>query len=367
MAIYRKTKNGTWYFSVYVPGQPRRLRGSCNTTIRAEAQLIEQTMRLAASRKAPKEHVINIIEALYGETSRPDIPLDAVEAACARIGQTAGKPPSPRTRQARRTALGHLSRWAAKYCPRLSGARGIGRAEAQAFAAQLVRDGLSDKSRANLLGDLSAMWNTLKRENDGMDNPWPLARPMRVEQRRLGTFTPDEARRIFEAGDRDGEGWGLAARIAAATGLRYGDIAHLRYGDIRDGAIDIEPRKTKGRGIRVVVPLPPDVAARIGTGSPDALLFPKHARGYSYCWAKKHPFANIMAAAGVEANGRTFHSFRHFFRTQLAKAGVSDEIAMKLGGWTQRTTADRYDHDGRAKEKAAAVAAAWALTEAEAD
>jgi integrase len=190
---------------------------------------------------------------------------------------------------------------------------------------------------------------------------------MRVEQRRLGTFTPDEARRIFEAGDRDGEGWGLAARIAAATGLRYGDIAHLRYGDIRDGAIDIEPRKTKGRGIRVVVPLPPDVAARIGTGSPDALLFPKHARGYSYCWAKKHPFADIMAAAGVEANGRTFHSFRHYFRTQLAKAGVSDEIAMKLGGWTQRTTADRYDHDGRAKEKAAAVAAAWALTEAEAD
>ncbi len=366
MAIYRKTKNGTWYFSVYVPGQPRRLRGSCNTTIRAEAQLIEQTMRLAASRKAPKEHVINIIEALYGETSRPDIPLDAVEAACARIGQTAGKPPSPRTRQARRTALGHLSRWAAKYCPRLSGARGIGRAEAQAFAAQLVRDGLSDKSRANLLGDLSAMWNTLKRENDGMDNPWPLARPMRVEQRRLGTFTPDEARRIFEAGDRDGEGWGLAARIAAATGLRYGDIAHLRFGNVRNGAIILQPRKTAAFGINVFLPLPPLVLEMIGTGAPDAFILPEHASGYGRGWVGKHPFSAVLRLAGIDPGaGYSFHSWRHYFRTQLARAGVRDDVAMRLGGWTQRDTAARYDHDDHRDELAKAIKSAWALAEGE--
>jgi len=51
----------------------------------------------------------------------------------------------------------------------------------------------------------------------------------------------------------------------------------------------------------------------------------------------------------------TFHSWRHTFRTRLAEAGVSDEIAKWLGGWTVDKTALRYDHDGRIAELAAAV------------
>ena len=51
-------------------------------------------------------------------------------------------------------------------------------------------------------------------------------------------------------------------------------------------------------------------------------------------------------------------------------------ISNELGGYCycetcrkkfQEWLADRYDHDGRAKEKAAAVAAAWALTETTGD
>ena len=49
-------------------------------------------------------------------------------------------------------------------------------------------------------------------------------------------------------------------------------------------------------------------------------------------------------------DGFTFHSWRHTFRTRLAEAGVSDEIAKRLGGWTVDKTAARYDHDGRLKE-----------------
>ena len=53
----------------------------------------------------------------------------------------------------------------------------------------------------------------------------------------------------------------------------------------------------------------------------------------------------------------TFHSWRHTFRTRFAEAGVSDEIAKRLGGWTVDKTAMRYDHDGRIAELAAAVEA----------
>jgi integrase len=324
-------------------------------------------MRLAASRKAPKEHVIKIIEALYGETSRPDIPLEAAEAEVARIATVAGRPPSAGLRQDRRSAIMHLQRWADRFRPNLPGARAIGRAEAQSFAMWMTKEGRSDKTRWNLIGILSTMWNVLRREHEGLENPWPLARPMHVSSSRRGAFTPEEARRLFAAGDADGHGWGLAARISAATGLRYGDVARLKYGDIVGGCIQTDPHKTKAHGISVSIPLPPDLLALIGEGDPDAWILPEHGEGYAHEWVNKHPFRDIMIKAGVEANGRTFHSFRHYFRTQLSRAGVSDEIAMKLGGWTQRTTADRYDHDGRSKEKAAAVAAAWALTESLAD
>ena len=75
---------------------------------------------------------------------------------------------------------------------------------------------------------------------------------------------------------------------------------------------------------------------------------------------KGHPFADILKAAGVDPDKYTFHSFRHYFRTRLAAAGVSDETAMRLGGWTQRDTAARYDHDDHREELAAAIQAAWA-------
>ena len=65
----------------------------------------------------------------------------------------------------------------------------------------------------------------------------------------------------------------------------------------------------------------------------------------------------MLLKAGVSGNF-TFHSWRHTFRTRLAEAGVSDEIAKRLGGWTVDKTAMRYDHDGRLGELAVAVEAA---------
>lgn len=360
MSIYKKCANGVWYYDICVNG--RRMRGSTGTKERATAALFESSLAFSVRKKTPRDRLIKLVDALFGVPEAPEIPFDTVVAECARIGRDAGKPPSERTEKSRKAAVKHLSEWAASARPDIQGIRGMDRTAAQGFAAWLRKKGLCDKTRANLIGDLSACWNVLRREHDAIENPWPLARPLHVEQRRRDAFTADEARRIFDAGDADGHGWGLAARIAAATGLRYGDVARLKYGNISGGAIITRPHKTEAHGINVAIPMPPDLLARIGTGKPGDYILPEHGEGYAHEWKNKHPFRAIMEAAGVDPGNRTFHSFRHYFRTQLSCAGVSDEIAMKLGGWTQRSTADRYDHDGRAKEKAAAVAAAWALT-----
>jgi len=52
----------------------------------------------------------------------------------------------------------------------------------------------------------------------------------------------------------------------------------------------------------------------------------------------------ILERAKVKGKGLTFHSYRHTFRTRLKEAGVPNEIAKELGGWTQDATLARYNH-----------------------
>ena len=40
-----------------------------------------------------------------------------------------------------------------------------------------------------------------------------------------------------------------------------------------------------------------------------------------------------------------FHSLRHTFATMLRNAGADKGEQMLLGGWTNVSTANRYDHD----------------------
>ena len=66
-------------------------------------------------------------------------------------------------------------------------------------------------------------------------------------------------------------------------------------------------------------------------------------------------FSHILKQAKVDTEAPTFHSWRHTFRTRLSEAGVSDDLAKRLGGWTEDTTAARYDHAERVEELRAAV------------
>lgn len=56
-----------------------------------------------------------------------------------------------------------------------------------------------------------------------------------------------------------------------------------------------------------------------------------------------------------EKPSKTARHTRHTFRTRLSEAGVSDDLAKRLGGWTENATAARYDHAERVEELRAAV------------
>ena len=359
MAIYRKYDGGVWHFSVYVPGLKKRLRGSCGTTNRDEAELIERSMRLAATKQSPRARLIRLINAMFPEEAeeKPSAPVSLLVEEVARCRELSGHVLAETSARIQGRRLRMFVRWCATRYPRAQTIHDVDRVCAQAYSSYLASMGKACKTRHNEIHDLVTAWNELKRQYDGLDNPWPLAIPAKGEEGRGNAFTDEEAQRIFEAGDADGHGWGLAARISAATGLRMGDVLTLRHEDIRDGVIRLKPRKTARHGITTILPLPPDLAAMIGTG--EGFVLPELAASYVPGHMQATPFRRVLVAAGVDPKKYTFHSFRHFFRTRLAKAGVSDDVAMRLGGWTQRETAARYDHDEHREQLAAAIQAAW--------
>ena len=364
MALTRSKIGGTWSYSIYVPGSPHRLRGSCGTSDKAEALAVEALVRMAAGKNTTRERLLRMVDALYPpDTNEDNAPLGALQIDLERAEELAGREVSAHNRKLRRQNLATLAKWAGEYWPAAKTLRDVDRRCAQAFARWLSRQGKTKKTIRNRIGIFSSIWNLLKRVHDNLENPWPLAMPAPSPMVRRGAFTPEEVRRLFAAADETSRDWGLACRIAAATGLRMGDVITLTFADIKNGAVDREPRKTKKHGIVVRIPLPEDLLSRIGVGEAGEMIMPSlgsHYDGHNLQYVT--PFTEIMARAGVEANGRTFHSFRHFFRSQLAAAGVPEAVAMRLGGWTGKETAARYDHDEHRAESESAIKAAWALT-----
>lgn len=362
MALYQQAKGGVWYYSVYIPGREKRLRGSCATTNRAEAQIIEQTLKLAASRGSPKSKIIALIDTLY-EDAPIKIPLQSIPGEIERLERLAGRELSLSYQRRRRQGINRLATWLQDNWPAIDDARSIDRACAQRYAEYLDKIGLSCKSRANLIGELSSIWSILQRGHDNLDNPWPLAAPKGADRHgnRGNCYTEAQAQAIFAAADAAGHGWGAIVRVAAATGLRYGDIATMDASELcyETHSIRLLPNKTKRHGIAVALPLPDDVwdmLPKPETGP----LWPRHDRLYrSEGQYKPYLYSQILCDAGISDKSLTIHSWRHYFRTRLSEAGVADDTAMRLGGWTVRNTAARYDHAERLDEMRDAINLAW--------
>jgi integrase len=84
-----------------------------------------------------------------------------------------------------------------------------------------------------------------------------------------------------------------------------------------------------------------DVRDTYGIGT---RLFPDLTRsttGYTSNNVSKW-FARFLDSVGIKDRRKTFHSFRHTFRDGLRLADVSSESADWLGGWSAKSTAQRY-------------------------
>ena len=361
MAVYKQSGSRYWWTCVYVPGSAkggrsrRYIRQSTGTEEKAKAEAIEQTIKLAMRRTAPAEHLHALIDALSG-TDRPEkIPLGGMWAEFSRLWAVGGRRIAERTMTTRQRIVERLCTWIELAQPNARNVEDVDRRTATAFAAALAKSGAKGKTRRNIIAELSAVWSVLGAVH-GIANPWQGITLETADSEVGKAFSRAQEAALIAAADAAGHDWGVMCRVARFSGLRYGDVARLTDAnvDAENMALRIQPSKTARHGIAVVLPLPAEVFALLRRDP--GPLFPE-AFGCLPRQMWRHPFARVLDAAGLAGKGFTFHSWRHTFRTRLSEAGVGDDIAKRLGGWTQDKTAMRYDHAERIAEMRAAVEA----------
>jgi integrase len=233
-------------------------------------------------------------------------------------------------------------------------------ATARAYIMHVRSSGRANKTLRNLADTLGHIWRAIDQLSGGLHNPWQAARPDDDGSSvRLEAFSAEEEQRVLQAAKTIGCDWYLASIIARWTGLRYVDVATLEWCDIDfvRNVIDTIPNKTRKHKVRVVIPMSPPLREalleRSRTVAHDGFIMPAH--GSMYPNAPEPPYSDALEAAGVDTKTHTFHSWRHTFRTRLAEAGVSDDVARRLGGWTNLKMAAHYDHASRLPELREAI------------
>jgi len=356
MSLYKQDESQFWWIQIYGPDR-KRIRKSTGTADKDKALAIEHTFKMAFAGTTTADKLHSLLDTLCGTRSE-GLALNDVWLTYERWLEAANKKLNPMTLRIRRNECKRFAKWAAESYPAANTAEKVNRACVLAFAQYLAKEGMSGKTRKNFLADLGTIWECLRMERDNVTNCWNLVQVDVSDSERGKPFTREQEAEILKAAKTVGHDWYEASMVARHTGLRYSDIARIKTAavNIEKGEIRMRPIKTKRFGIDITSPinsaLMPVMEALVKRGG--EYLFPEHAAAYPR-FDKVSPFRDVLEAAKVTTEGHTFHSWRHTFRTRLSEAGVSDDLAKRLGGWTEDATAARYDHAERVEELRAAV------------
>jgi hypothetical protein len=162
---------------------------------------------------------------------------------------------------------------------------------------------------------------------------------------------------------KGGEEWRGAILLAYCTGARLTDVANLTWDAINLPARTLIYREKKGKRFskQATIPLHPSLEAHLlelpAPDSGTAYLFPTLAGQLTS--TLDQAFSRIMVAAGIRrelvhepkagSKGRKrynlgFHSLRHAMNSEMANAGVAQEIRQLFTGHTSAAMNNRYTH-----------------------
>lgn len=172
-------------------------------------------------------------------------------------------------------------------------------------------------------------------------NPANLARPIRAESTMREFLTLNEVKRLVVT-KCDQPVLKDAFLFCVLTGLRWSDIAHLNWEEVKGNEVDgwylhFKQRKTKHHH---VVPITPQAKELLGAPFEVHQLIFKELK---YSSKTAIELCRWAIAAGISKK-ITFHSARHTHATLLLSHGVDIYTVSKLLGHKHVVSTERYAH-----------------------
>jgi integrase len=187
---------------------------------------------------------------------------------------------------------------------------------------------------------------------------WPNLRKLEERKDAGRALSPDEEKRLLAAIPKLRSALvGTFVRVALMTGMRFGEIVSLTWGqvDLSVRVITVGRAKTSS-GTGRQIPMNQDLFKVL---SIHAAWFTKRFKvtnqtDYLFPWGSPFPtdptcptttvkrgWESLREAAGVSCR---LHDLRHTAATKMAEAGVPESTMLALMGHTSRAMLERYSH-----------------------
>jgi site-specific recombinase XerD len=216
------------------------------------------------------------------------------------------------------------------------------------FQLHLMEDGASIHNRNRIMTGVRFLFRVTLRRHDLAAEVYHIKEPLNLPL----TLSPEEARRLLSSAGSLRLKVMLA--LAYGCGLRAGEVARLRAGDIDSAQGIIRVVQSKGRKDRHVM-LPDEVLellrewwkerpTRFDAGIPplERLVFPSRRPGKPLTIRQLNRlFHQACEAAGI-AKPLTLHSLRHSFATHLLEQGTDIRLIQAVLGHDKLDTTARY-------------------------
>jgi integrase len=217
---------------------------------------------------------------------------------------------------------------------------------------------------------LVMLWRVLRRDARLTLNPFEAIERRKLEKlaRRKRALEPQEFEAILAAAKGDPDMHDMFVMLAW-TGQRLVDVVKMRWGavDFQRGILTLHPQKTAARtGKAVHPPLFPAAREVLNRRHDpakvfrlDAFVFPdlvdEYERDRGATLSKR--ITEALQAAGLETNTAQTgtarrmvlygaHSFRHYFVTQAAAAGMPGAMVRQITGHSTDDMLEHYQHIG---------------------
>ena len=214
-------------------------------------------------------------------------------------------------------------------------------------------DKISRSSANNHLVAFRMVMEEAVRQGLISENPCTKVENLGRDSKRRASFTTEEVRKLIgKPEDWDDPMIRLMCLTSAVTGMRMGEIRALKSECISDTAILIKASfsyedgyKLPKNGKERVAPIPPSLRDELRSmqqkGAKYIFCIYDSEKPVSAAWIHRS-LMKRMEKCGIK--GKTFHSFRAYFNTEMMSANVNETVVRAVIGHQNAVMTEHYLH-----------------------